>query len=205
MPDTITTITPQKKDPHRFNIFLNGEYAFSLSEALARQLNCGDPLPPSDINRLKALDGPDRAFQRALYYLDFRPRSRHEMMGYLSSNAFSHEIVDQTLARLESFGYINDHEFARIWIENRNRLNPKGCYMLRAELRQKGIDDAIIASVLTDIDEAALAWKAVAPRLSRLKHVDKNKFYNKINGFLSRRGFSWDICRNICDQAWENR
>jgi regulatory protein len=118
--------------------------------------------------------------------------------------------VSLALERLESRGYINDEEFARLWVTNRCRLKPKGAHALKGELREKGVDEEIIRSVLGDVDDMQSAWAAVASRLSRMKpagksEVDRREFDKKLLGFLSRRGFSWDVCRTICDRAWKEQ
>ena len=204
MPDVITAITRQKKNQNRFNIFIDKAYAFSLSRELAQSLQCGDHLDPSRIDALKQADAPERAFSRGLYFLNFRPRSRTEVEIYLKDKGFATETAANAIARLEDLGYLNDREFARMWIEHRSRLNPKGAYVLKGELRQKGIKEAIIRELLEPLDERELAWKAAAPKLRRMKTLEKKDFIKKLGGFLIRRGFSYPICREICDQAWDH-
>jgi regulatory protein len=204
MPDLITAITRQKKNRNRFNIFINEKYAFSLSRVLAETLKCGDPMDASRMEQLEQADAPEQAFSRAIYFLNFRPRSRTEVETYLNDKGFSKESASSAIIRLEKLGYLNDREFSRMWIENRSRLNPKGTYALKGELRQKGIKEEIIKESLAHIDERALAWKAAAPKLRRMKSLEKNEFIKKMGNFLSRRGFSYHICREICDQAWKH-
>lgn len=208
MEAVITAITAQKKNTNRFNIFINHQYAFSLGRDLAQTLIPGDLISESAIEALKQMDEKEAAFARAIYYLNFRPRSRQEIKRYLTKKKFSPQAVTQALTRLENCGYINDKEFARLWVVNRCRLKPKGAYVLKGELREKGIDEKLIKAVLADIDETQSAWGAVASRLFRMKPdgrngSDRREFDKKILGFLSRRGFSWDVCRTICDRAWE--
>lgn len=205
MPDVITSIAIQKKNKNRFNIFIDEQYAFSLSRELAESIKTGDTLTENSIAQLKQADAHHTAYYRGLYFLNFRPRSRMEIKTYLIRKDFPPDAVKSTLSRLESHGYINDHEFARLWIENRRRLKPKGMYALVGELKQKGIDDQIIKDLLLDFDETESAWEAIAPRLNRIQTDDKNAFSKKIYGFLSRRGFSYSICKQICDQAWEKQ
>ena len=205
MPDVVTSITVQKKNKNRFNIFINERFAFSLDREVAESIKCGDLLTESDIIRLKQADTHHRAYHRALYFLNFRPRSRIEIKTYLNEKKFPPDAVKSALSRIESSGYINDHEFARLWIKNRNRLKPKGIYALTAELKEKGIDEQIIKDLLTEFDETKSAWTAIASRLKRIKTRDRNEFNKKIYGFLSRRGFSYLICREVCEQAWEQQ
>jgi regulatory protein len=152
---------------------------------------------------LKQTDEKDTAYYRALYYLKFRPRSRMEINRYLKEKKFLSDSIANALSRLEDNGYINDNDFARLWIENRLRFRPKGVYALTGELREKGIDEQIIEDVLGDFDEPKSAWAAVIPRIKRLEKLEKIEFKKKIYNFLSRRGFGYSICKEVCDQAWE--
>jgi regulatory protein len=205
MPGIITSITVQKKNKNRFNIFINGQYSFSLNRSLAESLKPDDQLTQNKIKALKQTDEQDTAYSRALFYLKFRPRTRMEIERYLKGKNFSSVATTSTLSRLEGNGYINDFEFARLWIENRLRFKPKGSYALKAELRKKGIDDQIIIEVLMDFNETESAWAAISPRLTRLEKLEKNEFNKKIYSFLSYRGFDYSTCKQICDQAWEQQ
>ncbi len=203
MPNIITLITVQKKNRNRFNLFINEQYAFSLNRQQAEDLHKGDHLSENEIADLKQADEEDFAYSRALYYLKFRPRSRMEIKRYLTEKKFPLSAITTALSRLENNGYINDQEFARLWIENRLRFRPKGIYALTGELREKGIDEHIIKSALKDFDELKSAWAAVAPRINRLQKLEKSEFQKKLYSFLSRRGFGYSICKEVCDQAWE--
>ncbi len=205
MPNVITSISIQKKNKNRFNIFINEQYAFSLNCQHAENLHIGDHLTKNKIEDLKQTDEQDTAYSRALFYLQFRSRSRMETKRYLKDKEFSSEAITSALSRLETNGYINDLEFARLWIENRLRFKPKGVYALTGELREKGIDEQIVKDILKDFDESESAWAAVAPRLNRLKKLERNEFNKKIYSFLSYRGFGYGICKQVCDQAWENK
>ena len=203
MPNVITSITVQKKNRNRFNIFINNQYAFSLNRQHAESLKQGDSLTSDSIEALKQADKRDAAYSRALFYLKFRPRSRTEIKRYLKEKKFPPVAVSDAICRLKANGYVNDLDFARLWVENRCCFKPKGNYALKGELREKGIDEQIIKNVLMDFDETESAWAAVSPRLNRLKKLERNEFNKKIYSFLSYRGFGYSICKQICDQAWE--
>lgn len=205
MPSVITSITIQKKNKNRFNIFINKQYAFSLNRQHAEALKPGEQLTEKRIKDLKQTDEQDTAYSRALFYLKFRSRSRIEIERYLKEKKFSPEAVMSALSRLENNGYVNDSDFARLWIENRCHFKPKGSYALKGELREKGIDEQIIKKALKNFDESKSAWAAVAQRLNRLKKLEKNEFNKKIYSFLNYRGFGYSTCKQICDQAWEQQ
>jgi SOS response regulatory protein OraA/RecX len=52
-------------------------------------------------------------------------------------------------------GVLDDEAFARSWVESRDRARPRGERAIRDELRLKGIDRAVIDTVLEERREAA--------------------------------------------------
>ena len=147
-------------------------------------------------------DEADTAYLRALYFLKFRPRSRFEIQRYLKGKNFLPDTVTDTIRKLEAAGYLNDFDFARLWVESRLRCRPKGVVALRGELRAKGISEEIIQTVLTDIDEHQAAWAAVLPKLRHWNKLEKEEFKKKVYGYLTRRGFHYSLCSAIFKQAW---
>jgi regulatory protein len=147
-------------------------------------------------------DEADAAWLRSLYFLKFRPRSRYEIEKYLKGKNFSFDAVVSAIHRLEAAGFLNDDEFARLWVENRLRCKPKGIAALRAELRAKGISEEIIGSVIAGMDEKQAAWDAIQPKLRRWHALDKEEFKKKVAGCLTRRGFHYGLCREIIEKAW---
>lgn len=147
-------------------------------------------------------DETEAACLRALYFLKFRPRTCHEMRRYLKDKHFSPEAVNETIDRLEAAGYLNDHDFARLWVESRMRGKPRGVPLLWKELREKGIAEEIIQTALSDIDEKQAAWDAMRPRLHRWGRLEKEEFKKKVYGYLIRRGFQYSLCNDIFEQAW---
>lgn len=149
-------------------------------------------------------DETDAAYFRALYFLKFRPRSRYEIQRYLKDKKFLPETVTDTICKLETAGYLNDFDFARLWVESRLRFKPKGMAVLQGELRAKGISGEIIQTVLADLDEKQAAWDAVLPKLRHWNTLEKEEFKKKVYGYLSRRGFHYELCSTIFKKAWEH-
>ncbi len=201
MNNIITAIELQKNRKDRVNVYINGGYSFSLPLWEAGSLKKGDSISQSRIDELKYLNEKDKAFQRAVSYLAIRPRSRQEIDQYLNNKGFSPEAVENAIQRLESYEYINDTEFARLWVENRLRHRPRGIFGLTYELKQKGISEDIIEDALTNYDEHAAAWAAIAPKLENWQDLQEMECRRKIYSFLKRRGFSIPTVRDICEAA----
>ena len=202
MGGTITALRVQQGNRERVSVFLDGEYAFGVSLPIALELRKGQVLADAEIGRLQAEDGRERAYQQAVRYLGIRPRSRAEIARYLRDKGYDEECANHTLARLEQQGYVDDEAFARFWLDNRARFRPRGEQALRYELRQKGVEQDAVDAALTDLDEAAAAWSALEPRLSRWQGLARESFYKKAMDFLARRGFGYATARSTCDRAW---
>jgi regulatory protein len=201
MSGTITAITAQKKRTGRVNVYVDGSWRLSLSIRTLGTLQPGDYLSSEKIHALQEADARDHALQRALAYLSARPRSRMEIRRYLERKGFSRPPIEAALARLEAKNYINDREFARMWLENRLRQRPRGVYGLRHELREKGVEESIIDSELEDYDEFAAGRAAISGRLSLWEDLPAPERRRKLYGFLKRRGFSGEACRALCEEA----
>jgi regulatory protein len=203
MTGTITALTLQKRDKERVNVFLDGTYAFSLSLNAALGLKRGQSLSAADIERLQGEDEAQRAYLYALRLLAYRPRSQAEMEQRLSQKDYAAAAIVAALERLRAKNHLDDEAFARYWLDQRQRFRPRGARALGYELRQKGVERETIDHVLTDIDEATLAWQAVAGKLDRWRGLEPLALRKKMMGFLSRRGFAYDTARRVCQRALE--
>ncbi|GAB6095413.1 RecX family transcriptional regulator [Desulfatiferula olefinivorans] len=192
MDHTITQLTVQKNNKHRVSVYLDDRYEFSLGILIAARLSTGGILTDEEVTAIKREDEEARAYDAAVRFLGRRARSVREMRQYLSRKEFPPECTDHVIQRLEDKRYLNDRDFARLWIEDRLRLNPKGAFALRQELRQKGIDEVLIDEALSGYDETRAAMSALEPKLRQWENADPDTLKKKIYAFLSQRGFSYD-------------
>jgi len=199
MAGTISALKIQKRNKERVNVFMDGTYTFAVTMNVALGLRKGQYLSDADIERLVAGDERDKAYHQAIHFLGFRPRSQAEVSQRLHEKGYSAEAIEHTIQRLLEQKYLNDEEFARYWLENREQFKPRGARALRYELRQKGIDSQAIEAVLSDLDEDASAWAAVQKKLRQWQHLPEDQLKKKVMGFLSRRGFGY----SVVDQIWQ--
>jgi regulatory protein len=204
MVQRITAIEPQQKNPHRVNIYLNGEFAFGLAAIVAAWLKVGQELSEEKIASLKVEDEREAAYQKALHFLSFRPRTLAEVRQNLKRRGISEPVIEETISRLRNAGLLNDEAFARAWVENRNTFHPRSKQVLRMELRRKGLSDEIVQTVLeTQVDEAALAFEAARKYALRLASLEWAEFRQKLGGFLTRRGFSYTTLAPVVSEVWK--
>jgi regulatory protein len=202
MAGTVSELQQQKNNPDRVSVFIDGEFAFGVSIDVALHLAKGQFLSDADISALQTSDEYDRAYQSALQFLGSRPRSTAEVQRNLQEKGFGEEAVAAAIARLVEHHYLDDEEFARYWLENRNRFRPRSAKAIRYELRQKGVDREAIEAALEGMDEDDAAWDAATSKLDRWRTLPKDEFERKLSGFLARRGFSFDTVRRTVMRAW---
>jgi regulatory protein len=185
-------------------IYLNGEYAFSVSHTAAASLEIGASLDKTRIAEFKQADEVYRACRQALRYLGFRPRSCKEIEIYLNSKGYTLQAVQGAVERLRRQKYLDDLEFARFWVENRKSFQPRSSFALRYELRQKGIDDEVITAVLSGTSDDELAWLAAKGKIQNWRKLQKENFQKKVLSFLSRRGFNYEVSKSACNRVWSD-
>jgi regulatory protein len=202
MAGTITALKYQKKNPHRVNVYLDGRFGFGVPDVVAARLKHGQFLSDADIASLQGEDAVERAYNRCLDYLGYRPRSESEVRTYLKQHEVAEEHAEAVIARLQRAGLLDDEAFARFWVENRERFRPRGPRALGHELRQKGIDDRIIERVLEPIDVSDSAHRSGRKKAEQLRDADRDTFYRKLVAYLARRGFDYETAREVTDAFW---
>ena len=92
--------------------------------------------------------------------------------------------------------YLNDYEFARYFLENRNAAKGSSVKKLKLELTKKGIEKTIIDEFLADNirnDEEEIQ-KIIAKK--RTKYDDE-----KLIQYLARQGFSFELAKQAVSET----
>lgn len=205
MEQEITGIKVQKRNPDRVSIYLDGEYAFGLSRIVAAWLSIGQRLSEEKIGALRAKDGNEVAYQRALRLISHRPRTQKEIEQKLVEKGFDSTQAQAVIARLAEAGLVEDREFARMWVENRNQSHPRSQRLMKLELMQKGVSVEEIESALGDsADDADLATQAAMQQMRKYSGLEWSEFRKKLSAFLMRRGFSYGTIAPVVQSVWES-
>jgi regulatory protein len=202
---TITAITNQKRNVERVNIFLDGRYAFSMTLTAAANLTVGQTLTEQQQANLEREAELSKAVEKAVRFVSYRPRSETELRQHLRRKQLDDALIEEVIARLRRYNYLNDDEFAAYWVEQRETFKPRSPMALRQELRQKGVDSETIDRAVDDIDELDAARRAAEKRLNQLARLPYDQFRAKLGGYLQRRGFSYGVIREVIQESWDER
>lgn len=190
----ITAIKTQIKNAGRYSLYVDGEYAFSLSAdaLLDAKLVNGQEISDEEVKLYKKLSADDKAYGLVLAYVARRMRSEGELRDYFRRKQYDDALGNQLVARLRHAGLVDDRDFAQRWVENRRLLKSISSRRLRLELKQKHISDQIISEVLNadaaDADDKQALRELIAKKRTQSRYQERDK----LMAYLLRQGFSYD-------------
>ena len=160
--------------------------------------------------------------EAAAAFLGVRPRSVAETRRRLRHLGYREPLVDEVIDRLVAMRYLDDEQFARTWVEGRDRARPRGESALRRELALKGVAREVVDDVLleraaesssgTPTDgaddgdggsEPGSADRRAAERLlerrrrALAREPDERRRRQKAYALLARNGFDPEVCREV--------
>jgi len=140
-----------------------------------------------------------QATSAALNLLAYRPRAEGEIRTRLRQRGFPDGTIDETIDKLREWRYVDDQDFAERWIENRRERRPRSARMIAMELRGKGVEADTVSEAVdgAGIDERADALRIATERWARLADLDAAVRVRRLTGFLSRRGYGFDVIRDV--------
>lgn len=198
----ITKISGQK-DITRYNVFIDGEFAFGIDYRIKEEfdLQKGKTIDAETIQILKDKDNIKKAKNKAYNYLSYRQRTCKEMRKYLENKEFNNQTVEITISELLNEGYLDDYKFAETFLLEKSNLKAYGPYRIKYELQNKGIESSIIDKVLPiyeeDIDELT---RLVLAKYKNIANESNDVIYRKVGGFLQRKGHSYDTIKKIINE-----
>ncbi len=189
----ITSIKQQVKRSDRYSIFVEGKYAFSLSEValLDSKLASGQELSKQQVSDYKKLSADDKLYNQTLRYVAMRPRSRWEIEFYLDyKKKAPPALAEEILSKLSLIGLIDDEKLAKAMVNDRRLLRPTSRRKMIVELRKKRIADDVIEQALGGEKEEELA--ALQAEIANKRRQTKYQDDQKLMQYLARQGFSYD-------------
>lgn len=201
----ITKIEAQKRNLDRVNIYIDGEFAFGLTDDLRYKygLSSGKEVTQEFIDDVLKAEEQNKVINHALKFLSYRQRSEKEIYDRLRKNEYDENMINNAIEYCKDQGYINDKDFAETFIRDKININRLGSQRIKYELMGKGISRDIIDKVLVpDYDEELdMAMELAEKKMYSYRNDDRNAIYRKLGGYLQRRGYSFDIVRKVLDQV----
>ena len=130
-----------------------------------------------------------RAKLKAMSLLKYQDRTRKELKDRLMRAEFPEFITEGAIAYVESFGYINDEEYVRRYMEY--KAGTKSRIQIKMDLRKKGIGTEILERIFDEYEyeEDDVLEEQVQKRIRQKGSVTKENF-QKYYGYFARKGFN---------------
>ena len=139
-----------------------------------------------------------------LRQLAVAPRSRAQLERKLAARGCDPGVAGAVLDRMTEVGLVDDLAFATMLVQSRQRTKGASGLALRAELREKGIDDEIAEAAVGGLDpqtERARAEDLVAKRLASMGGLEPQVQARRLAGMLARKGYSAGVVYAVVRDA----
>jgi len=202
----IITGIEHQKNRNRYKIHIDSQYFASLDEEVLvrNKLKVGMEVDEEALGRLIYENDLRQAFDKSLSYLGYRARSRKEVSDYLARKGFGEAVIEETLEKLEGYRFVNDRDFANMWVSNRKTSKLTAKRVINQELKEKGISAEIVESALSAIspeDELKAATQLAVKYIRKYEKLDNRERIYKTGQALARKGFGWEVIRKAIKRA----
>ncbi len=142
-----------------------------------------------------------KATDYALNLISYRKRSETEILNALNKKGFDNEYIIHTINYLKENKYIDDIDFTKSFISDKQNLNKYGPNKIKHELYKKGISKEIIDLCLIPDEELEydMAMELACKKMKSYNNLDRNSIYRRLGGILQRKGYSYDIIVKVLD------
>lgn len=193
----ITKIQAQKRKG-RYNIFLDGKYAFPVAEQTLidfRLMNDVE-LTDEDIKEIQDSENINKAYGDAVNYLSYQLRTKKEIKDYLYKKEYHRDAVDEVISRLEKLHYLDDASYAKSFINTQLRTTANGPKIIEQKMVKKGVPNNVIQDAIVEIDYDTLLENATDFAKKQARKQSRASFkqmLTKLRASLYQKGFDNEI------------
>ena len=201
------TAIERLKRKRRYEVRIDHVLVVPLSPEVLAQANLrtGQEISDAQIEAIEEAEARHSALASALRLLAYRPRSEKEMRQALNRRKVRPDLVDATVNRLCELRLLDDREFARSYVDLKDRTSPRSRRMLRSELLSRGLDAASLDEPLSGVDDEDAAYRAGAKKARSLSNTEYADFRRRLGDYLLRRGFNHEVARGTVRRLWEEQ
>ena len=198
----ITKIEVGKRNKERVNIYIDEEYAFSISAELIYKENIKvkDKIDVDSLKKLADEDNYIKCKNTALKTIERTYKSEKELVQKLALKGYDDHIINRTINFMKEYNLLNDNNYASMYVKDKSRNIGKK--KIKYSLLQKGIDEEIIESELEKINNDEV--KAIVYEMALKKYKvfskrenDNYKLTQKLYRFLMGKGYDYDLIKDV--------
>lgn len=203
---TITDIQPDPARPDTVHVWVSGRRYCTVPLEAIRELDLtvGCAVDQDASEHLGRAADQEAAFRTALKALERRPFARADLGRRLVQKGHPPPAVDYALERLVELELLDDARYAAQFIESHSTRG-RGPARLRADLRRKGVESAVIDRALAErfppgTDLRAQPLALAQKRASQLGDLPRTTKRRRLLAYLARRGFRGGEVLDVVDE-----
>lgn len=201
----ITKIEAQKR-AGRYNVYLDGKYAFPVAESVLIQFRLmkGMEVDKEMAAAITAADQQAKAYSRMLDYLSHQLRTESDVVKKLKEIETPEEFIEPVLKKLRDQQLVNDHEYAASYVRTEMITGLKGPGVIRQHLRQKKVGENDIDDALEQFTpelQAENASKLASKLFQRYRNQPIKRREQKVRQGLLTKGYTTSIYDQIKDEV----
>ncbi|MBA3742424.1 regulatory protein RecX [Sporichthya sp.] len=173
-----------------------------------------DPDAPPSSAREKTRDKPPEepvepsalAREICLRQLSHGPRTAAQLGAAMARKGIEEDVAAEVLERFTDVGLIDDAAFAEAWVESRHSGRGLARRALAHELRTRGVDTAVIAVAVAELDperELETARALAVRRLASTRGLETSARFRRVASLLARKGYSEAVAYRVFREALE--
>lgn len=181
---------------NRFKLYVDGDFfGIIMDETIIKNsLNTHDDYTESYLQEILAKNQDKVCFDTALTYVSKFTKPEKELRKHLITKGFLDCDIDFAIEKLKSYNYLNDENYAKMYIQNRH--DSKGKKAIFYELKNKGIDQEIIQQNLQCITSQEDVIEKLASKFLKNKKDDP-KVKEKLFRHLASKGFEFEEINSV--------
>lgn len=152
--------------------------------------------------KILANDEFNRAKNFALNKISYSQKSTYEIRQKLREKKFSDHVIDDIIAYLDSYGFLDDEAYVKAYIRDKDEISRWSRGKIRYMLKGKHIDDNLIEDYLHLIDDKREAEKAGFFADKKIKGDFSFENRTKVFRHLAGKGFDIDIINLVLDERF---
>ena len=187
--NVITKIEVQKRNKDRSNVYIDNDYAFSLSNELVYKegLKLNEKIDIERINAIAKEDNYIKCKTTALRIVEKSYKSEKELVDKLILKGYDNESINKTMDVLKEYNFINDENYVKMYVKDKHKQ--VGKKKTKYDLAKKGISDKIIDEEIYNIDseyEKNTAYNLAIKKYNTIakREADRFKLSQKLYRFL---------------------
>ena len=186
----------------KFTKLKNGQYKIKLEDGrdlilyedliFRYELLLHKKITPEDYERMQKENQSLDTYYVAIQYLKRKARSEKELKDYLRKKEYPQAAIDRAIERLTAEGYLNDANYAKLFVHEQQLLTSNGPAKIRFELEKRGISTVMIEEALREYPKELQNEKMakIIAKMIRSNHNKSNGILKrKMMDYLSQQGF----------------